>query len=135
MVAVGCTSTSDAGQEEVTSEQADALAGLVGVQTALVAAYAAAAAADPTLAAAVAEPAAQAEQQLERLTAAAPGASASASTSAAPAVGPAPRAWLREQVAAAATSHTTACVEQSGARAALLGSIAAGLRGQDGVFA
>jgi hypothetical protein len=38
-------------------------------------------------------------------------------------------------VSAAATSHATACVEQSGARAALLGSIAAGLRGQDGRLA
>ena len=33
--------------------------------------------------------------------------------------------------AAAATSHGTACLDQSGARAALLGSIAAGLRGQE----
>ena len=32
-------------------------------------------------------------------------------------------------------SHATACVDQSGARAALLGSIAAGLRGQDGQLA
>jgi hypothetical protein len=135
VLAVGCTSSSDAGDEEVTSEQADALAGQVGVQAALVAAYAAAGAADPGLAGAVAEPAAQAEQQLDRLRAAAPGASATADSTAAPAVGPDPRAWLREQVAAAATSHTTACVEQTGARAALLGSIAAGLRGQDGVFA
>ena len=44
-------------------------------------------------------------------------------------------AWLRGQVAAAATSHAAACLEQSGARAALLGSIAAGLRGQDGRLA
>ena len=34
-----------------------------------------------------------------------------------------------------ATSHATACVDLSGARAALVGSIAAGLRGQDGVLA
>jgi hypothetical protein len=43
--------------------------------------------------------------------------------------------WLRGQVAAAADSHATASVDQSGARAALLGSIAAGLRGQDGRLA
>ncbi|MCW2741550.1 MAG: hypothetical protein JWR45_1972, partial [Blastococcus sp.] len=41
----------------------------------------------------------------------------------------------RGQVAAAATSHAAACLDQSGARAALLGSIAAGLRGQDGRLA
>jgi hypothetical protein len=38
-------------------------------------------------------------------------------------------------VSAAAASHAAACVEQSGARAALLGSIAAGLAGQDGRLA
>jgi hypothetical protein len=38
-------------------------------------------------------------------------------------------------VAAAADSHAAACLGQSGARAALLGSIAAGLRGQAGQLA
>jgi hypothetical protein len=50
-------------------------------------------------------------------------------------VGPDPKAWLRAQVAATADSHAGAAVDQSGARAALLGSIAAGLRGQDGRLA
>jgi hypothetical protein len=45
------------------------------------------------------------------------------------------RAWLREQVAAAATSHAGACVDASGARAALLGSVAAGLRGHEAALA
>jgi hypothetical protein len=35
-------------------------------------------------------------------------------------------------VTATADSHAAACVQQVGARAALLGSIAAGLRGQAG---
>ena len=75
------------------------------------------------------------QAQLKRLKAAAPGAGSSASTSAPVPAGTDARAWLRDQVAAAATSHAAACVDLSGARAALLGSIAAGLRGQDGRLA
>ena len=45
------------------------------------------------------------------------------------------RAWLREQVGAAAAAHETAVADQVGARAALLGSVAAGLRGQEAVLA
>ncbi|WP_324273870.1 hypothetical protein [Blastococcus brunescens] len=100
------------------------------------AAFAAAGAADPALAGEVAALAEQAGAQLTRLRAAAPG---SPTSTAAPSGGapPAPetRAWLRGQVAAAAASHAAACIGQSGARAALLGSIAAGLAGQDGRLA
>jgi hypothetical protein len=105
------------------------------VQETLVAAYTAAGAADPALAGEVAELAAQAGEQLERLRAAAPGATPS---SVSPGTPPSPaeaRPWLRAQVATAAASHAGACVQQSGARAALLGSISAGLRGQDGRLA
>ena len=140
VLVVGCTADPADPREQVTSEQADELAAQVAVQEAVVAAFAAAGAADPALAAAVTEQAAQAQLQLERLKAAAPGASSSESasataTSAAPPAGPEAKAWLRAQVADAATSHATACLDQSGARAALLGSIAAGLRGQDAVLA
>jgi hypothetical protein len=137
----GCTSASPAGPNAVTSKQEDELAAQVAVQKVLVAAYAAAGAADPALKAATAELAGQAGEQLKALNAAAPGAASSSSsasssgTSSTAAVGPDARAWLRGQVAAAATSHATACLAQSGARAALLGSIAAGLRGQDGRLA
>jgi hypothetical protein len=136
LLAAGCSSPPADQRETVTSAQADELAAQVAVQEALVAAYASAGAADPALAAEVAELAAQADTQLTRLRAASPGSTASASSPAtgAPA-GPDARAWLRGQVAAAATSHATASVDQSGARAALLGSIAAGLRGQDGRLA
>src|SRR4051794_10808834 len=137
---VGCTS-SDSGTPTVTPQQADELAGQVTVQESLVAASGAAAAADRALGAAVADLAAQAQQQLDRLKAAAPGprssaSSASSSSSAspsgtAPPAAPEARAWLRGQVAATADSHATACQAQTGPRAALLGSIAAGLRGQD----
>jgi len=116
----------------VTSEQADGLAAQVAVQQALVTAYAAASTADPGLAARIAELSAQAAEQLDRLQAAAPGSTASSAPSPeAPPAAPATQAWLRAQVVATATSHATACLDQSGARAALLGSIAAGLRGQD----
>jgi hypothetical protein len=135
LLSAGCTSSPVDDREKVTSEQADELAAQVVVQEALVAAFAAAGAADPALAAAVAELSAQAAEQLERLQAAAPGGSASPASSAAPPAGPGAKAWLRTQVAAAASSHAAACLEQSGARAALLGSIAAGLRGQDGRLA
>lgn len=146
LLVAGCTSTPPAGPNTVTTKQEDEFAAQVTVQKALVDAYAAAGAADPALGAAVSELAAQAGEQFTALKAAAPGAlpttsSASSSatsasaTSSGPAVGPNPRSWLRGQVAAAATSHATACLSQSGARAALLGSIAAGLRGQDGRLA
>jgi hypothetical protein len=126
VLVTGCTSSSAGGQEKVTPEQADRLAEQVSVQGKLVAAYAAA---DPALRAAVAEMAAQAQEQLDRLVAAAPGSSASASQGWTAPVDSDPKRWLRQQVTEAATSHATACVAQTGARAALLGSIAAGLRG------
>jgi hypothetical protein len=136
-VAAGCTAGSDT--PSVTPREADALIGQVTVQEQLVAAFAAAAAADQALGTTVADLAAQAQQQLVRLRAAAPGSSASAAASttpsAAPPTGADARVWLRTRVADAATSHAAACLDQSGARAALLGSIAAGLRGQDGRLA
>ncbi|TFV70568.1 hypothetical protein E4P39_20000 [Blastococcus sp. CT_GayMR19] len=135
LLSTGCTSSPDDEAAEVTSEQADELAVQVAVQEGLIKAFADAGAADPALAAAVAELAAQAATQLERLRDAAPGGAASAAPSAGPPGGPEAKAWLRGQVAAAASSHAAACLEQSGARAALLGSIAAGLRGQDGRLA
>jgi hypothetical protein len=136
VLVVGCTAEPTDPREQVTSEQADELAAQVAVQEALVAAFAAAGAADPALASAVAEQEAQAQEQLDRLKAAAPGASSSATSSTpAPPAGPDARAWLRAQVGDAAASHAAACLDQSGARAALLGSIAAGLRGQEAVLA
>ena len=135
LLSAGCTSAPVDEREKVTSEQADELAAQVAVQEALVAAFTAAGAADPALAAAVVQLAAQAGEQLERLRAAAPGRSTTAAATATPPAGPEAKGWLRAQVAAASSSHAAACVEQSGARAALLGSIAAGLRGQDGRLA
>jgi hypothetical protein len=136
LIATGCSSPAADEREKVTSEQADSLALQVAVQQTLVAAFDAAGAADPALATEVATLAAQAAEQLDRLQAAAPGSTASAPPSAdPPPAAPGTRAWLRTQVAAAATSHGAACVDQSGARAALLGSIAAGLRGQEGRLA
>jgi hypothetical protein len=138
LLVAGCTSSSGGRKDAAaTSRQADALAGQVRVQETLVAAYTAAGTASPALVAQVADLLAQARQQLTRLKAAAPGASPtrSAASSSAPAGVPAgqdPTAWLRAQVTAAADSHAAACLTQSGARAALLGSIAAGLRGQAG---
>jgi hypothetical protein len=134
LVATGCTS-SPPERERVTGEQADELLGQVGVQETLVAAFTAAGAADPALAGQVAELAAQASEQLDRLRDAAPGATPSSTSPGTPPSPAGARSWLREQVAAAAASHATACVNQSGARAALLGSISAGLRGQDGRLA
>jgi hypothetical protein len=136
VLATGCTSSTADERERVTGQQADELTAQVAVQEAVVAAFAAAGAADPALAAETADLAGQADDQLARLRDAAPGSSPSAS----PSVGGAPpapetRAWLRAQVAAASASHATACLDQSGARAALLGSIAAGLAGQDGRLA
>lgn len=135
-LATGCTSSSADEREKVTSQQADELGAQVAVQETVVSAFVAAGAADPALAGEVADLAAQADEQLARLRAAAPGSTSSAPRSAGDAP-PAPetRAWLRTQVATAAASHATACVNQSGARAALLGSIAAGLAGQDGRLA
>lgn len=143
-LAAGCTSQGDK-RPPVSPQQADQLAKQVTVQESLVAAYAAAASADPSLGAQVTDLAAQAQQQLDRLKAASPSApttarssgsaAASASASQAPPPGPDVRAWLRQQVAAAAASHAAACLDQTGARAALLGSIAAGLQGQDGSLA
>jgi hypothetical protein len=132
---VGCTS--DDGKAPVTAQQADELAGQVTTQAALVAAFAAAAAADAALGGEVADLAGQVQKQLDRLRAAAPGPSASAGSSSAPAAPAAPdtRAWLRGQVTTTADSHANACLDQTGARAALLGSIAAGLRGMDGRLA
>jgi hypothetical protein len=131
VLAAGCTSTPAQVRPPVTDKQAQALAAQVTVQEALVAAYAAAGAADPAVKAGVAELASQANTQLTALRAASPAKrSSSAAPSPATVRGDA-RAWLRGQVAATATSHATASLDQSGARAALLGSIAAGLRGQD----
>lgn len=135
LVAAGCTSSPPDEREQVTGEQADQLLGQVSVQETLVAAYTAAGAADPALAGAVADLAAQAGEQLERLREAAPGATPSSTSPGTPPSPAEARPWLRAQVATAATSHATACVDQSGARAALLGSISAGLRGQDGRLA
>ena len=136
VLVVGCTAEPADPREQVTSEQADELAAQVAVQEALVAAFAAAGTADPALASAVAEQQSQAQEQLDRLKAAAPGASSSAaSSSPAPPAGPEARAWLRAQVGDTAASHAAACLDQSGARAALLGSIAAGLRGHEAVLA
>ncbi|MFD2091270.1 hypothetical protein [Blastococcus deserti] len=136
VLATGCTSSSADEREKVTGEQADELTAQVAVQEGLVSAFVAAGAADPALAAEVSDLAAQADEQLARLRAAAPGSSAAPSSAAGGAPpAPATRAWLREQVALAASSHATACLDQSGARAALLGSIAAGLAGQDGRLA
>jgi hypothetical protein len=134
LVAVGCSSPPAEEREKVTSKQADLLSAQVAVQETLVAAFAAAGTADPGLGTQVATLAAQADEQLTRLRAAAPGSTASTPAAPAPAA-PGTRGWLREQVAAAAASHGTACLDQSGARAALLGSIAAGLRGQYGLLA
>ena len=134
VLVAGCSSPPADQRTQVTSKQADELAAQVAVQQTLVAAYAAAGAADPALGAEVGELASQADAQLSRLKAASPGSTASPSSAPAPS-GSDVKAWLRGQVAAAATSHASAAVDQSGARAALLGSIAAGLRGQDGRLA
>ena len=136
VLTVGCTPSPGADEQElVTGEQADLLADQVVVQAALVAAIEAAGTADPALAAAVADLTTEAAAQLQRLRDAAPDSPASGSATGGPPPPAEARAWLRAQVAATATSHAAACVEQSGARAALLGSIAAGLRGHDGRLA
>ena len=136
LLAAGCTAGS-ADPPAVSTAEADRLARQVAVQEAVVAAYAAATTADPALA--LSDLAAQATEQLDRLRAAAPSSIASSSApSSAPPAAPAGgdvRTWLREQVATAASAHAAACAQQTGARAALLGSIAAGLRGQEAALA
>ncbi|SFL84211.1 hypothetical protein [Geodermatophilus ruber] len=135
LAAAGCTAGSGT-EQRGGPEQADRLAAQVAVQEGLVAAYAAAAAADAALGRQVAALAEQAGSQLDRLRAAAPATSASSSPAAdGPPAGADVRGWLRAQVAAAASAHAGVCVDQSGARAALLGSIAAGLRGQEAALA
>ncbi len=142
LLAGGCTSGGSDGAAAQDPPEEDRVAGQVPVQEALVAAFDAAAAADPALGGQVAPLAEQARTQLERLREAAPAAptatpSATATTSAAltPPAGADVRGWLRERVAAAAASHAGACVDASGARAALLGSVAAGLRGHEAALA
>ena len=134
LLVAGCTSDASDGAEPVTAAQVDSLADQVSVQQSLVAAYDAAAAANANFGREIAPLAEQAAAQLDRLLAASPGSGSSSSgassaASSSAAVGDDPRTWLRQQVTAAADSHAAACLDQSGARAALLGSIAAGLRG------
>jgi hypothetical protein len=137
LLAAGCTSADE--DPALSPAQADALAAQVAVQETAVAAYAAARAADPALGDSVAPQAEQATAQLDRLRAAAPGATSSAPAAPAAPAGPPPgadvRAWLRDQLGAAADAHEAACADQVAARAALLGSVAAGLRGQVAVLA
>jgi hypothetical protein len=137
LAVTACTGEAGDAADAVTPAQVDQLAAQVQVQEALVAAFTQAFAASPELATAAAPQADQAQAQLDRLRAAAPGAAASSSAAGPPAaVDPAgARAWLRAQVAAAADAHAAACPDFTGGRAALLGSIAAGLRGQDGQLA
>ncbi len=135
-----CTG-SPPGADAVTPQQVDRLAGQVAVQAELVAAVEAVLAAAPDLAAAVPAVADQCRAQLRRLQDAAPTVTGSPTASgtaagtarpatATPTVPGDPRAELRTRLTAAADSHATACLDFTGARAALLGSIAAGLRGQ-----
>ena len=128
----GCTSSPPVDERDtVTSAQADELAAQVAAQATLVRSYELAFAADPALAAAVPDLATQAQDQLARLRDAAPG---STPPSTAPPGTPPPgegQAWLRAQIGTAAASHAAAALGQSGGRAALLGSIAAGLRGHE----
>jgi hypothetical protein len=137
LAVAGCTGESGDDADAVTPAQVDQLAGQVQVQETLVASYERAFAASAELAAAAAVLADQAREQLARLRAAAPGSSAAGSAAGTPvpvdAAGA--RAWLRGQVSAAADAHAAACPDFTGGRAALLGSIAAGLRGQDGQLA
>ncbi len=144
----GCTGGGDGGTDAVTRAQIDHLADQVAVQAALVAAFDRALAGAPALAGTATVLADQARQQLDRLRAATPSAgspaaasgratatSESAAGSAAPLDPAGARAWLRAEVARAADAHAAACPGFSGGRAALLGSIAAGLRGMDGQLA
>jgi hypothetical protein len=140
LAATGCTSSSGDDADAVTPQQVDQLAAQLQVQQTLVGAYERAFAASPELAAAAAALADQARVQLERLRAAAPGSSGTSSAAGSAIAGPpvdaaGARAYLRAQVATAADAHAAACPDFTGGRAALLGSIAAGLRGQDGQLA
>jgi hypothetical protein len=134
LAATGCTGNSEDAADAVTPEQVDQLAAQVQVQETLVAAYDRAFTASPALAGSAATLAEQARAQLERLRAAAPGSTGGSASSAPAQVVDAAgaRAYLRAQVATAADAHAAACPDFTGGRAALLGSIAAGLRGQDG---
>ena len=136
LLATGCTPDS-AEAPAVSTEEADRLAGQVAVQETVVAAYAAATTADPALP--LSDLAAQATEQLDRLRAAAPAATAAPAASSSAPPPPPPggdvRTWLRQQVAGAAASHAAACARQTGARAALLGAVAAGLRGHEAALA
>ena len=139
-VAAGCTGDTGDDADAVTPAQVDQLAAQVQVQEQLVAAWDSALAASPELAAGGTALADQARAQLDRLRAAAPGSASTSAPAGSPAGAPpadaaGARAWLRAQVAQAATAHATACPDFTGGRAALLGSIAAGLRGQDGQLA
>ena len=129
LLVAGCTSADLGDGEPVTAAQVDSLAAQLTVQEGVVAAYAAAAAANAAFGQETSALAQQAQAQLDRLRAASPGTASSSPSAAAPTVGANPRTWLQQQVTAAADSHAAACLEQSGARAALLGSVAAGLRG------
>lgn len=144
LLAAGCTSGGSDGTAADAPAQDDRLGDQVPVQESVVAAYGAAAAADPALGDRLGLLAEQARLQLERLREAAPDAPTTASaaasaTASAAAVVPPPggdvRGWLRGQVTAAAASHAAACVDAAGARAALLGSVAAGLRGHEAALA
>jgi len=142
LLTAACTGSDGDAADAVTPEQVDQLAAQVQVQEQLVSAYDQALAADPSLAAVAGPLAEQARAQLERLRAAAPGSTPSAaastgaaSTGAAAVEAAGARSWLRTQVTAAAAAHTAACPGFTGGRAALLGSIAAGLRGQQGQLA
>jgi hypothetical protein len=142
LAAVGCTRGDQDPADAVTPAQVDQLADQVRAHEVLVTAYDRAFAAAPELGVAAAPLADQARAQLDRLRGAAPGAGSTAGGPPAagtpggpPADTVGARAWLRAQVAATADAHAAACVAMSGGRAALLGSIAAGLRGQDGLLA
>jgi hypothetical protein len=136
-VAAGCTSSPDEhAADAVTPAQVDQLAEQVAVQAALVAAYDHASATSPAVASEVSVLAAQARAQLERLQAAAPGPGTGSPLPAptqpvVPADPAGARAFLRTEVGRAVTAHAAACPDFTGARAALLGSIAAGLRGAE----
>ena len=141
LLLAGCTSSGSGHAAQETAAQEDALAAQVPVQEAVVAAYGAVVVADAAFGESVADLAGQAQEQLDRLRAAAPGATAASSPAASSSAPPGPpaggdlRAWLRDQVSAASTAHAAACVGASGAGAALLGSLAAGLRGHAAALA
>jgi hypothetical protein len=136
-LAAGCTRSADGDPADaVTPAQVDQLAAQVQVQEQVVAAYAQALAADAALAASAATLAQQAGEQLDRLRSAAVAPSSSTAAASSSSAGGVPTggaaAWLQARVTAAADAHAAACPDFTGARAALLGSIAAGLRGQAG---